>query len=269
MSANSSWRERAALRTHGRRLLPALLLWIGAATGVQAETALVAVATNFAPALDALAAEFAAATPHRIRSVSGSTGKLYAQIERGAPFDVLLAADARRPALLEAQGRFAVAQTRFTYALGRLVLWSREPIAPEANLAAELSGARRLALANPRLAPYGLAATQTLASLGLSGALAPRLVYGENVGQAHALASTGNASHVLTARALAHGASLPVPVTLHEPIRQDAILLARGAANPAARAWLAYLRGAAGRACIRAHGYDVPERSEAERVPAA
>ena len=240
--------------------LGAALAWPG---GAAAEVALVAVAANFAEVMERLEADFEAESPHGITVTTGSTGKLYAQIVNGAPFDVLLAADQARPELLEQQG-IAVRGTRFTYASGRLSLWSADPGAFAGDGAAWLrrGGFRRLAIANPDLAPYGLAARQVLEALGVYDALAGRLVLGENVGQAHAMAATGNAEAALVARAYVAsprndqpGSRWDVPADLHAPIRQDAVLLMRAEDNSAARDLLAFLRREEVRRVIAGYGY--------------
>lgn len=230
-----------------------------------AEVALVAVATNFADVMERLEADFERGSPHAITLSTGSTGQLYAQISNGAPFDLLLAADQARPARLEAEG-LAVRGTRFTYALGALSLWSADPDRIGAHGVATLRAAdfRRLAMANPDLAPYGLAARQVLERLGLHATLRDRIVLGENAGQAHAMVATGNAelglvarSHVLSPRNPSPGSRWDVPAALHQPIRQDAVLLTRAEDNSAARDLLAYLRRPDVRAVIRGYGYGV------------
>jgi molybdate transport system substrate-binding protein len=228
-----------------------------------AAEALVAVATNFAEVMDALTPKFAAASGHTLRVSSGSTGKLYAQIKNGAPFDVLLAADRRRPERLEASPH-GVADSRFTYAVGRLALWSADParIGTDGAAALRTGDFRHLAMANPKLAPYGLAAQQTLMSLGLWDTLRDRVVMGENVGQAFSLVATGNAelgfvalSALVSPLGRRGGAWWDVPHDLYPPIRQDAVLLAHGADNAAARAFLDYIKGAEARKIIAAYGY--------------
>ena len=233
-----------------------------AGTPAQAAQALGAVATNFAEAARALEARFEAESPHRLRLATGSTGKLYAQIRAGAPYDFFLAADADRPHRLETE-RFAAPDTRFAYARGRLVLWSPDPeriaAGPETLKAADF---RALALANPDLAPYGAAARDTLQALGLLGALQARIVLGENIGQAFALVETGNAPLGFVAQAQLRGreggSRWVVPAHLHAPIRQEAVLLARGAENAAARAFLTFLHSAPAQALIREYGFEVP-----------
>lgn len=235
------------------------------AAPVLAETALIAVAANFAEVMERLESDFESQSPHAITVASGSTGKLYAQIEAGAPFDVLLAADQARPILLEQSG-LAVPGTRFTYASGRLALWSADPGRVGVDGAALLrdGGFRRLALANPALAPYGAAAVEALRALGAYDALRSRFVLGENVGQAHAMVATGNAeiglvalSLVLSPRNQGAGSHWEVPAALYTPIHQEAILLTRAEDNSAARDLLAYLRRPGVREVIRGFGYRV------------
>lgn len=242
-----------------------LLLAVGAATPVRAGETLVAVAANFADTAGQLAQLFSATSGHRVTFAAGATGKLYAQIVHGAPFDALLAADAERPRILEDEGR-AVAGTRFTYALGRLALWSPDPARIGADGAAVLRAGyfRALAVANPVLAPYGAAARETLERLGLYESVRPKLVMGENAGQAFALVATGNAelgfvalASVLSPANTAVGSRWEVPAELHAPIRQDAVLLRHGETNGAARAFLSFLGSARAREIIRAAGYDI------------
>ena len=252
--------RRKAAAVLARLGLAATLAMPGLAVG---EVALVAVAANFAEVMERLEADFEAESPHGITVTTGSTGKLYAQIVNGAPFDLLLAADQARPELLEQQG-IAVRGTRFTYASGRLSLWSADPAAFDGDGAAWLrrGGFRRLAIANPDLAPYGVAARQVLESLGVHEAVAGRLVFGENVGQVHAMVATGNAEAGLVARAYVAsprnrepGSRWDVPADLHAPIRQDAVLLMRAEDNSAARDLLAFLRREDVRQVIADYGY--------------
>ena len=251
-------------RTYRRQLLAILagvLVW---AAPAQAERVRVAVASNFAAAAERLVTEFAASSEHEVQLIAGSTGKLYAQIVRGAPFDVFLAADATRPARLVEDG-LAIADSRRTYALGRLVLWSADPDA-RASLGPEVlrvGAFRRLAIANPDLAPYGVASGEALVSLGIARDVAPRLVYGENIGQAYALVASGNADLGFVARSQvlqrqdAREAGWAVPASHHAPIRQELVLLSRAAGNAGARAFVTWLASDAARATIRAAGYEV------------
>ncbi|HNP36278.1 MAG TPA: molybdate ABC transporter substrate-binding protein [Woeseiaceae bacterium] len=230
---------------------------------VYAGEAVVAVASNFAPATRTLVQEFIATSKHDVRVVAGSTGSLYAQIINGAPFDVFLSADLERPRDLELQGH-AVAGSRFTYALGQLVLWSRNPQYEGKNCFDELGamGNAKLAIANPRLAPYGLAAEQYLRSVGLWDRLQANLVMGENIAQTLQFAARGGANLGFVAAAQLSMPTLPaatcvqpVPANSHAPIRQQAVLLLRASDNEAARAFLQYLKSPAGRATIVKAGY--------------
>jgi len=224
----------------------------------------VAVAANFAGPMEKLAAEFQRDTGHKAVLATGATGKFYAQIRNGAPFEVLLAADDETPARLETEGH-AVAGSRFTYAVGRLVLWSAREGVVDANGNVLKTGRyQHLAIANPKTAPYGAAAVATLRKLGLYETLQQRIVQGENIAQAWQFASTGNAELGFVAQAqvwrdgkFTAGSGWIVPATMHAPIRQDAALLARGAQNPAARALLDYLRTDKAKAVIRSFGYEV------------
>ncbi len=241
-------------------VLLGVALWPGSAPAAEA---VVAVAANFAGVMERLEADFEAETGHRLAVTPGSTGKLYAQIRHGAPFDAFLAANQQHPARLEQAGH-AVEGSRFTYAVGRLTLWSRDPQRISGDGAATLRAGdfRRLAMANPELAPYGAAALETLKALGLHETLRDRIVRGENVGQAHALVATGNAelgfvalSYVVGAHGRARGSRWDVPPQLYEPIRQDAVLLRRGERNAAARDFLAYLRRPDVQALMVDYGY--------------
>jgi molybdate transport system substrate-binding protein len=251
----------------GRRALGltcALLGQVVSAAPACAEEVMVAVAANFTRPLAAIAERFSAATGHRLKVSAGSTGKLYSQIIAGAPFEVLLAADETTPKKLVAEGR-AVAGTAFTYASGRLVLWSAQPDLVDTQGAVLATGHfAHLAIANPKTAPYGAAAMQVLKARGVLDAVAPKLVTGENIAQAYQFVVTGNAelgfvalSQVTVPGQPATGSYWLVPGELHDPIRQDAVLLTPGAGNPAAHALLAYLKGAAAKSVIQSFGYGV------------
>lgn len=258
----------AKLRTDNRHVMrtPALLiglLLLGAAVA-RAETAGIAVAANFIAPMKAIATDFELETGHKLNVSYGATGKFYAQIVNGAPFDVLLAADDETPARLTGEGS-AQAGSRFTYAIGRLALWSRLPGYVDARGDILKTGTfKRLALAAPKLAPYGSAALEVLGKLGLTEKLQGRFVQGENIAQAYQYVASGNAelgfvalSQVEAGGHVQTGSAWIVPAGLHTPIRQDAVLLNRGKANPAARAFLNYLKGDKARAVIKAHGYEV------------
>ncbi len=242
-------------------LLAAVSVLPGLPRPVWAAEATVTVATNFLPAMQILADHYQAENGHRLKLVSGSTGKLYAQIIHGAPFDLFLAADQERPRRLEAEGA-AVDGSRFTYAVGRLAL-IRAGGGPVEFQRLMDGGFRKLALANPKLAPYGLAAEQSLRHAGVWERVAARLVYGENIGQAYTLVATGNADSGLVALSQVKGMADPpaywlVPADWHEPIRQDAVLVQRGKGNEAAEGFLAYLRSGAAREIIGDFGYGTP-----------
>ena len=242
------------------RLLALALLAGPAAT--QAGTVLVAVASNFSPTLAALAPGFQQATGHTLTPAAGPTARLGLQVAAGAPFQVLLAADQATPARLEAQGH-TVPGSRFTYALGQLALWSPRPGLVDDQGTVLASGRfRHLALANPKLAPYGEAAMAVLQARGLLEALRPRLVMGESIAQAHQFVATGHAELGFVAWSQLQASGQPVtgsvwrvPATLYPPLRQDAVLLKPGAGQPAALALLAYLKTPAAQALMQAHGY--------------
>lgn len=238
-----------------------------------ADVVRVAVAANFMQPMQALGEHFTAASGHELRLSFGSSGAFYAQISNGAPFDILLSADRAIPERLEREGK-AVAGSRFTYARGRLVLWSADSHLIDAEaLASEPAGLlaldfRRLALANAALAPYGRAAEQVLEAIDPAATLAPRLVRGDNVAQVFQFVSSGNAelgfvaySQVLAAgsQQLRSGSGWIIPDTLHAPIEQDAVWLQQGADKPAAAELLEFLRSAEGKAIIAAHGYTTPD----------
>ena len=241
-------------------LLLALTLTLPAHAG----EARIAVASNFNAAIHALKPKFEAATDHTLTVSTGSTGKLYAQIRNGAPFDVFLAADKRRPRKLDEAGHVADGG-RFTYAQGRIALWSPEPERVEGPETLAEADFRHLAIANPETAPYGLAARQTLKSLGQWRALQGRTVRGENIGQAHQFVAGGTAELGFVALSQISGPNEPeqgsrwvVPERHHEPIRQQAALLAGAGDKPAARAFVDFLHGAKAAEVIRSFGYTVP-----------
>ncbi|HAQ34060.1 MAG: molybdate ABC transporter substrate-binding protein [Maricaulis sp.] len=225
--------------------------------------ALIAVAANFAPTAEILADAYRDESGHHVTLSSGSTGQLFARIVEGAPYDAFLSADSERPAQLVAQGR-ATADSQFTYAFGRLVLWSADPDRIGADGVPALAGEfRALALPNPRFAPYGAAAMETLQSLGLADALADRIVTGGDVGSTHALIASGNAELGFIAQSQwseNRGSAWVVPQDLHIPLAQDAVLLPRGADNPAAIGFLLFLQSDEARAVIAAAGYDTEGR---------
>jgi molybdate transport system substrate-binding protein len=249
-----------------RRLVVALAL-LASATALRSARAAevsVAVAANFTAPLDKLAAAFEKASGHHLVISSGSSGKLYLQITAGAPFEVMLSADSERPLRLEKEGA-AVAGSRFTYAIGKLVLWSRDPgLVDPAGAVLAGNRFRHLAIPNPGLAPYGAAARQVLQGLDLWQKLAPRLVQGEDIGQTWQFVATGNAELGFVALSQVRAAGKPqgslwiVPAERYNPIEQQAVLLARGKDDPAARAFLDFLRSAPARALIQDFGYGLP-----------
>ncbi len=243
----------------------ALLLLFGLAPAAFAsdEPLRIAVASNFGQAAEALLSAFRETHTGSVTLSRGSTGKLYAQIVNGAPFHVFLAADAERPERLEKAG-LAVAGSRFTYAQGRLVLWSRDPSYTDRDCVAALRDAAdaKVALANPQTAPYGAAARETIEALSLWSGDRGRWVFGENVSQALQFAASGNATFGFVAAAQLRSASLPetacrwdVPEDLHAPILQQAVLLKRGLDHPAASSFVEFLASEPARAIIRQHDY--------------
>ena len=226
----------------------------------------VAVAANFTAPMQKLAQAFEAETGHKAVLSFGSTGTLYAQIRNGAPFQILLAADDETPTKIEKEG-LGVAGSRFTYAVGKLVLWSKQPGLVDDKGDVLRSGKfQRIALANPKLAPYGAAAMETMTRLGVLQALQPKLVQGENIAQTYQFVLTENAqlgfvalSQVYADGKIAQGSAWIVPAGLHDPIQQDAILLTKGNNNPAAAALMQFLRGERAKLLIRAHGYGLQE----------
>jgi molybdate transport system substrate-binding protein len=210
-----------------------------------------------------IAAVFEKETGHRVLISSGSTGKLYEQIRNGAPFQLFLAADDRAPAKLESENLTATG-TRFTYAIGRLVLWSRKPgfIDGKGEVLGK-GGFRHLAVANPKLAPYGAAAIEAMTRLGVFAGIEPKIVQGENIAQTQQFVASGNAelgfvalSQVIRDGKPVEGSAWVVPAELHSPIRQDAVLLATGKGKPAAEALLAFLKGEKARVLVTSFGYE-------------
>lgn len=238
---------------------------VGCGDGRPAGDALVAVATNFHEAASTLEADYERQTGYEISLAAGSTGSLYAQASNGAPFDLFLSADQARVDMLIEAG-LADSETRFTYAIGKLVLWSADAaLLTEGDGAAVLEEAafRSLAMANPDLAPYGAAAVQVLDGLGLAEPLSDKVVRGQTVGQAFALVSSGNAelgfvalSQLQSPAFQSSGSSWQPPQSLYDPIRQDAVLLNRAAGNEVAIGFLDYLKTEAARQTLADYGYD-------------
>jgi len=227
---------------------------------VQAGEVHVAVAANFAGPLARIGESFSAATGHTLKVSAAATGKFYSQIRAGAPFDVLLAADDETPKKLIAEG-LAVPGSNFTYAIGKLVLWSAKPgFVDDAGRVLAGQAYAHLAIANPRTAPYGAAALDVLRARGLSEAVLPRLVTAESLAQAHQFVATGNAELGFVALSQVIGKPVQgsywlVPAALHGEIRQDAVLLRHGEKNAAALALLDHLKSAAAHAVIESSGY--------------
>ncbi len=247
------------VRTRYRLALALLGVLCGSA---QAGEVSVAVASNFTDAIQAIVPRFEADTGHSVKVSFGSTGKLYAQIANGAPFEVFLAADTARPARLESEG-FTVAGSRYTYASGRLVLWSPDvSVVDSQGIVLELGDFRKLAIANPKTAPYGLAARQVLDNLHLWEALQSKLVRGDNIAQAFQFVATQNAqlgfvakSQVMALDEADRGSYWNIGTELYSPIEQQAVLLKRGENDEAARAFVEYLKGERARSVIKGFGY--------------
>jgi len=243
-------------------LLAAMILLL--ALPAMAAEVNVAVAANFTAPMKQIAAEFEKDTGHKALLAFGGSGKFYAQIRNGAPFQLFLSADDEKPALLVKDG-MAIAASRFTYAVGTLVLWSAQPgfVDPKGEVLSR-GGFNKIAIANPKLAPYGSAAIEVLTKSGMLTALQPKFVQGENIAQTFQFVGTGNAelgfvalSQVMKNGKIASGSAWVVPGRLHSPIRQDAVLLTTGRDNVAAKALLDYLKNGKARAIIRSYGYEI------------
>ena len=247
-----------------RLFISALLIFLSPfLRTAKAEEVQMAVATNFLTTLKEIATHFEQTTGHTALISSGSSGKFYAQIKHGAPFDLFFSADVRRPQLLEEEG-LAVPGSRFTYARGHLTLWSPDPDMLNNDGPTVLSKGhfQHLAIANPKTAPYGSAAQQTLVALGIWNHLKDRLVQGENIGQTFHFVFSKNAQLGFVARAQVlapkiheTGSRWNVPEHLHEPLRQQAVLLTHGAKNEAAKAFLLYIKGPKAQIIIKRFGY--------------
>lgn len=245
-----------------KALFTSLFLSLSLASANAAETQ-IAVAANFAAPAQKIAAEFEKQTGHKAVVATGATGKFYAQIVNGAPFDILLAADDETPARLEKEGQ-SLAGKRFTYAIGKLVLWStKTAIVDDKAEVLKRGGFDHLSIANPKVAPYGAAAVETMKALGVYDSLQPKLVMGENIAQTHQFVATGNAplgfvalSQVLKDGKI-EGSYWIVPEKLYSPIRQDAVLLNKGRDNKVAAAFLEFLKGKTARDIILSYGYSL------------
>ncbi|WP_458131783.1 molybdate ABC transporter substrate-binding protein [Pseudomonas sp. R3-41] len=235
------------------------LMTIGA---VQAAEVQVAVAANFTAPIQAIAADFEKDTGHKLVAAYGATGQFYTQIKNGAPFEVFLAADDTTPARLESEGD-TVKGSRFTYAIGTLALWSAKAgYVDNKGQVLQHGDFQHLSIANPKTAPYGLAATQVLDKLGLNAQVKGKRVEGQNITQAYQFVSTGNAelgfvalSQVYKDGKVTSGSAWIVPADLHDPIKQDAVILDKGRDNPAAAALVDYLKGPKAAAIIQTYGY--------------
>ncbi|MET4578912.1 molybdate ABC transporter substrate-binding protein [Ottowia thiooxydans] len=251
------------MRSSFRRLLT-LSAALAFSAFSHAESVQIAVAANFTAPAKALAEIFAKTTGHEAKLSFGATGAFYTQIKNGAPFDILLAADDERPARLEKEGD-TVPGSRFTYAIGQLALWSAKPGFVDGEGAVlKKGGFNKIAIANAKLAPYGAAAVETMEKLGLTTALQPKLVTGESIGQTYNFIATGNAelgfvalAQVLDGGKLKSGSMWVVPSKYHTAIVQEAVILKRAAANPAAKAWMELLRSPRTKDFIRSYGYEV------------
>jgi len=249
-----------------RRLLCLVLIALAGASaaGAHAAEAQVAVAANFAEPMKAIAAVLEKSTGHTLKISTGASGAFYTQIKHGAPFDVFLSADNERPEMLEKEG-LAQPGTRFTYATGKLVLWSaRSGRVDDKGSVLKAPGLVKVAYANPKTAPYGTAAVQVLERLGLKDAITPKLVQGESIGQTYSFVKTGNAdvgfvalSQVLSGGRLKEGSMWVIPQAHYDPIRQDVVLLKRGADNEAAKALLRLLQSPSIKDLIRSYGYEL------------
>ncbi len=246
------------------RKLAVFVALAGASLSARAEEVSVAVAANFSAPMQKIAVEFEKATGHKAQLVSGSTGKFYAQIKSGAPFQLLLAADDETPAKLVKEGD-GVPGSQFTYAVGKLVLWSPTPgFVDDKGEVLKAGKFAHLALANPKLAPYGFAATETLKALGLADAPQPRLVIGESITQAQQFVVSGNAELGFIAFSQIHkdgklidGSYWLVPAKHYTPIRQDAVVLAKGKGSAAVEALAGFLKSDKARAIIKSYGYEL------------
>ncbi|MBZ0106342.1 MAG: molybdate ABC transporter substrate-binding protein [Sulfuricella denitrificans] len=241
-----------------------VLIWM-CAFSAAADTVQVAVASNFATPMARIAAEFQRDTGHQLLISSGSSGKFYAQIASGAPFEVFLSADDEIPLRLEKEG-LAVTGSRVTYAIGKLVLWSPRPGYVDGKGEIMRSGSfARLSIANPKTAPYGAAAREAMERQSVWQMLQPRLVQGESIAQAYQFVASGNAelgfvalSQVRNENGEVRGSMWLVPQALFTPIRQDGALLLKGKGKAAAGQFLAYLRSPKATAIIQSFGYELP-----------
>ena len=238
----------------------AAALALGAAPALAADTQ-VAVAANFTEPAKEIAAAFAVRTGHHAILSVGSSGQFYTQVTQGAPFEVFLSADADRPKRMEQEG-LGMPGTRFTYAAGRLVLWSKTPgLVDDKGAVLSRGTFHKLSIADPTAAPYGAAAIQTMTRMGAYARLQPRIVKGSSITQAYQFVDTGAAELGFVALSqvinVPGGSRWVVPASNHAPIAQQAILLFKGDKNPAARAFIQFLKGPEALAIIRRYGYEV------------
>lgn len=240
------------------------LLAVFAIGTVQADEVQVAVAANFAAPIQAIAADFEKDTGHKLVAAYGATGQFYTQIKNGAPFEVFLSADETTAEKLEKEGD-SVKGSRFTYAIGTLALWSAKKGYVDAKGdVLKKNEYQHLSLANPKAAPYGLAATQVLEKLKLTEATKAKIVEGQNITQAYQFVSTGNAelgfvalSQIYKDGKVSSGSAWIVPASLHDPIKQDAVILNKGKDSAAAKALVEYLKGPKAAAVIKSYGYQL------------
>lgn len=241
-----------------RRFVLAIATTTLLVSAAHADSVNVAVAANFTDAANEIATAFADATDHEAVLSFGATGQFYTQITQGAPFEVLLAADDERPAQAVEEG-YGVEGTVFTYAIGQLVLYSIEEGKVTGPETLEAGDFQQIAIANPETAPYGQAAVETMEALGVYETLQPKIVQGQNIGQAYQFVETGNAEVGFVALGQVSqteaGSRWLVPQENYEPIRQDAVLLTTGEDNPAAEAFLEFLKGDEATAIIEKYGY--------------
>ncbi len=236
-----------------------------------AATAKIAVASNFASPMKQIVQAFEIETPYQVLVSYGSSGKFFAQIQNGAPFDVFLSADSDKPIALE-KANFAVADSRFTYAVGRLALWTTKPN-DDVNTRLKLGRYEKIALANPKLAPYGVATVEVLRQLELKDSSAEQWVMGENISQTFQFVASGNAdlgfvslSQIMKNNEIISGSGWVIPDTLHAPINQDAVLLTKGKSNDAAKAFIRFLQTKKSHNIIAQYGYAIPKQIMAEMV---
>ncbi|WP_395598617.1 molybdate ABC transporter substrate-binding protein [Pseudomonas sp. A1437] len=240
------------------------LLAVFAIGAAQADEVQVAVAANFTAPIQAIAADFEKDTGHKLVAAYGATGQFYTQIKNGAPFEVFLSADDTTPEKLEREGD-TVKGSRFTYAVGTLALWSaKDGYVDTKGEVLKKNEYQHLSIANPKTAPYGLAATQVLEKLKLTEATKTKIVEGQNITQAYQFVSTGNAelgfvalSQIYKEGKVTSGSAWIVPASLHDPIKQDAVILSKGKDNAAAKALVEYLKGPKAAAVIKSYGYQL------------